>query len=148
MLPACLFLARTNIDHPLFISASLISFHKHFFLQLVVNNVRFLVNSMNGLTAFTHGHLHHSWTGLILLPIAGNVADHIITVSHTFKDDLDLAISLAFGASVQMALLVIPFLVLLGWMMDKPLNLLFDPFQSIVLFLTSKFSLSLFFLSK
>lgn len=106
--------------------------------QLVANNVRFLINSMNGLTDFTNGDLHHSWVALILLPIAGNVADHFMTVSHTFKDDLDLAISLAFGASIQMALLVIPFLVLLGWIMDKPLTLLFDPFQSIVLFVTSE----------
>lgn len=93
---------------------------------------------MNGLTDYTNKDLHHSWVALILLPIVGNVADHIMTVSHTFKDDLDLAINLAFGASIQMALFVIPFLVLLGWIMDKPLTLIFDPFQSIVLLVTSE----------
>lgn len=93
---------------------------------------------MNGLADDTHGGLHHSWVALILLPLAGNVTDHVMTVSHTFKNDLDRAISLAFGGSVQMALLVIPFLVLLGWMIGKPLTLLFDPFQIIVLFVTSE----------
>ena len=34
----------------------------------------------------------------------------------------------------QTALFVIPSMVLLGWVLDKPLALLFDPFESIVLF--------------
>ena len=109
-----------------------------FYVQLVVNNVRFLINSMNGLADFTGNRLNKGWVSLILLPLVGNVADHVITVSHSVKKDLDLAISLAFGASVQMALLVIPFLVLFAWMMDKPLTLLFDPLESIILLATSQ----------
>ncbi|KAF8322181.1 hypothetical protein DL93DRAFT_2163019 [Clavulina sp. PMI_390] len=104
---------------------------------IVANNVRFLINSMNGLTDLTSGHMQHSWVALILLPIAGNVVDHVMTITHTFKDDLDLAIALAFGASIQMALGVIPFLVLVAWAAGKPLTLLWDPFQGIVLLLTT-----------
>ncbi|KAF8322183.1 hypothetical protein DL93DRAFT_2072021 [Clavulina sp. PMI_390] len=104
---------------------------------IVANNVRFLINSINGLTDLTSGHMQHSWVALILLPIAGNVADHVMTVTHTFRDDLDLAIALAFGASVQMALGVIPFLVLVAWAVGKPLTLLWDPFQGIILLLTT-----------
>ena len=110
-------------------------------MQLVVNNVRFLVNSLNGLTTFTK--LSKGWVSLILLPIVGNVADHVITVGHTLRKDLDLSISLAFGASVQMALFVIPFLVLFAWMVDKPLTLLFDPLESIILIATSQYPRSL-----
>ena len=38
--------------------------------------------------------------------------------------------------SQQIALFVIPFTVVLGWIMGRPLTLLFDPFESIVLFLS------------
>lgn len=51
-------------------------------------------------------------------------------------DKIDLSMGVAVGSSIQISLFVIPFMVLLGWMMDKPLSLLFDPFESIVLFLS------------
>lgn len=52
------------------------------------------------------------------------------------KDKLDLATSVAIGSSIQIALFVIPFMVVLAWIMDKPLTMLFDPFETIVLFLS------------
>jgi len=36
------------------------------------------------------------------------------------------------GSSIQIALFVIPFSVVLAWMMDKPLTMLFDTFETIV----------------
>lgn len=36
----------------------------------------------------------------------------------------------------QIALFVIPFIITLGWILGKPLTLLFDPLESIVLFLS------------
>ncbi|KAH8918605.1 hypothetical protein BT69DRAFT_1338025 [Atractiella rhizophila] len=51
-------------------------------------------------------------------------------------DKLDLSISVAVGSSIQISLFVIPLLVVLGWIIGKPLSLLFDPFESIVLFLS------------
>ena len=42
----------------------------------------------------------------------------------------------------QIALFVIPFIVTLGWILGKPLSLLFDPFESIVLFLSGTFSVA------
>lgn len=38
----------------------------------------------------------------------------------------------AVGSSIQIALFVIPFMTILGWIMNKPLSLLFDPFESVV----------------
>ena len=39
----------------------------------------------------------------------------------------------------QTALFVIPSMVLLGWVLDKPLALLFDPFESVVLYISGQF---------
>ena len=40
----------------------------------------------------------------------------------------------------QTALFVIPSMVLLGWVLDKPLALLFDPFESVVLYISGQSS--------
>lgn len=48
---------------------------------------------------------------------------------------LDEALNLALGKATQIALFIVPLLVLIAWAMGRPLSLLFNPFQSIVLFL-------------
>lgn len=54
-------------------------------------------------------------TGLILLPIVGNAAEHATAVTVAIKDKMDLAIGVAVGSSLQIALLVLPFMVMLNW---------------------------------
>ncbi|KAL1405459.1 Vacuolar calcium ion transporter [Vanrija albida] len=93
----------------------------------------FLVSSIDGLTE-AHPSLSQEWVGLILLPIVGNAAEHFTAVSVAVKDKLDLSISVAVGSSIQIALFVIPVIQLLAWTLNKPLSLLFDPFESLVLF--------------
>ncbi|KAG9010444.1 hypothetical protein FRB94_010407 [Tulasnella sp. JGI-2019a] len=101
---------------------------------LVAITAEFLVSSINGLVDNTP--LSEEWVGLILLPIVGNAAEHVTAVTVSVKDKLDLSIGVAVGSSIQIALFVIPFIVTLGWMIGKPLTLLFDPFEAVVLFLT------------
>ncbi|KAG0143821.1 hypothetical protein CROQUDRAFT_162805 [Cronartium quercuum f. sp. fusiforme G11] len=93
-----------------------------------------LVDSIDGITQ--SGTISKAWVGLILLPIVGNAAEHLTAVSVSVSDKLDLAMSVAVGSSIQIALFVVPLLVVLAWIMDKPLTLLFDPFESITLFLS------------
>ena len=45
------------------------------------------------------------------------------TVASSYKNDLDLAMNEAVNSSIQIAFVVIPFLVLLGWMIGQPLSL-------------------------
>lgn len=93
-----------------------------------------LVDSITGVTET--GAISQQWVGLILLPIVGNAAEHVTAVTVSYKDKLDLSMGVAVGSSIQIALFVIPVIVLLGWAAGKPLTLLFDPLESIVLFLT------------
>ncbi|CEQ41166.1 SPOSA6832_02856, partial [Sporobolomyces salmonicolor] len=102
---------------------------------VTVMTAEFLVDSINGLTD-AHPEISVEWVGLILLPIVGNAAEHVTAVSVSVHDKIDLSMGVAVGSSIQIALFVIPFCVILGWIMDKPLSLLFDPFESIVLFLS------------
>ncbi|KAH9481405.1 Vacuolar calcium ion transporter [Psilocybe cubensis] len=75
------------------------------------------------------------WVGLILLPAVSSVAEIITAVKVSVKDELTLSVSVAVGSTIQTALFVIPFTVILGWVLKKPLSLLMDPFQSMVLYI-------------
>ncbi|PFH53057.1 hypothetical protein AMATHDRAFT_84058 [Amanita thiersii Skay4041] len=45
-------------------------------------------------------------------------------------------ISTTFGSSIQMTLFVMPLLVVIGWIMNKPMTMVLDPFEAFSLFLT------------
>ncbi|OBT68572.1 hypothetical protein VE03_01710 [Pseudogymnoascus sp. 23342-1-I1] len=95
----------------------------------------YLVGSIDAITAT--GAISTEFVGLILLPIVGNAAEHATAVTVAIKDKMDLAIGVAVGSSMQIALLVLPFVVVLGWCMGKDdMNLSFDGFQVAVLFVT------------
>lgn len=77
--------------------------------------------------------------GLILLPIVGNAAEHATAVTVAIKDKMDLAIGVAVGSSLQIALLVLPVMVCLSWFgvgAPADLTLSFDGFQVTVLFIS------------
>ncbi|KAF7189637.1 Vacuolar calcium ion transporter [Pseudocercospora fuligena] len=77
--------------------------------------------------------------GLILLPIVGNAAEHATAVTVAIKDKMDLSIGVAVGSSLQIALLVLPLMVLFSWFgIGKPevLSLDFDGFLVVILVLS------------
>ena len=93
----------------------------------------FMVTSINALTET--GPLSKTFVGLILLPIVGNAAEHATAVTAAIKDKTDLALGVALGSSLQIALLLIPFIVVRGgWVGNEEMTLEFDGFQVAVLF--------------
>ena len=48
-----------------------------------------------------------------------------------------ISIGIAVGSSTQIALFVIPVMVLVAWGMDKPLDLFFGQFETAIIFLSS-----------
>jgi len=102
---------------------------------LVALCAEFMVNSIDSIT--NSGGLSTTFVGLILLPIVGNAAEHATAVTVAVKDKMDLAISVAVGSSMQVALLIIPLTVIIGWIMGvSDMTLYFDGFQITVLFVT------------
>jgi len=69
------------------------------------------------------------FTGVILLPIIGNAAEHATAVTVAMKNKMDLSISVAVGSSMQIALFVAPVLVIAGWIIGQPMDLDFNPFE-------------------
>ncbi|MCM1985299.1 calcium/proton exchanger [Lyngbya confervoides] len=74
-------------------------------------------------------HLTPLFTGVILLPIIGNAAEHVTAVTVAMKNKMDLSLSVAVGSSLQIALFVAPLLVIAGGLMGQPMDLDFNPFE-------------------
>jgi len=77
-----------------------------------------------------------AFIGVILLPIVGNAADHVTAVWMATKNKYELTISICIGSSIQIACLVVPLLVIIGWIVDQPLTLHFHNFETIVFFVS------------
>jgi Ca2+:H+ antiporter len=71
--------------------------------------------------------------GIILIPLVGNVAEHIVSVQVAIKDRMELALTISLGSSLQIALFVAPLLVFAGLLMGNPLTLIFNQFELIAL---------------
>ncbi|KAL8747523.1 MAG: hypothetical protein Q9190_000611 [Brigantiaea leucoxantha] len=95
----------------------------------------FLVNSINHLVTTTD--VSEAFIGLIILPIVGNAAEHVTAVVVASKNKMDLAIGVAVGSSIQIALFVTPVIVLLGWILQKDMSLYFSLFETISLFVSA-----------
>lgn len=88
--------------------------------ELLVDSLEEATSNL-GLTAL--------FTGVILLPIIGNAAEHFTAVSVAMKNKMDLSVSVAVGSSMQIALFVAPVLVIAGWIIGQPMDLNFNPFE-------------------
>ncbi|RSL87692.1 hypothetical protein CEP51_002102 [Fusarium floridanum] len=100
---------------------------------LIALCAEFMVDSIDAVTK--DGGVSEEFVGLILLPIVGNAAEHATAVTVAIKDKMDLAIGVAVGSSMQVALFLIPLLVIIGWGMgEESMNLSFDLFQVAVMF--------------
>lgn len=102
---------------------------------LVAMCAEFLVGSINELVADTG--LSAAFVGLIILPIVSNAAEHITAVTVASKNKMDLAIGVAVGSSIQIALFVTPVIMLLGWILSKEISLYFTIFETISLFVSA-----------
>ncbi|KAJ7158732.1 Sodium/calcium exchanger protein-domain-containing protein [Mycena filopes] len=91
-----------------------------------------LVESMDSIAST----IQKPYVALIILPAVSSIAECMTAVNVSVKDELNFAISVAVGSTIQTALFVIPFMVTLAWAIGKPLALLFDPFESLVLYIS------------
>ncbi|KAJ5678768.1 hypothetical protein N7462_007012 [Penicillium macrosclerotiorum] len=94
----------------------------------------YLVGSIDSIVQKTG--MSKTFIGLVLIPIVGNAAEHVTAVVVAYKDKMDLAIGVAIGSSLQIALFVTPFLVILGWIMQIDMTLHFQTFETVAFFIS------------
>ena len=73
--------------------------------------------------------LSELFTGVIILPVIGNAAEHATAVTVALKNKMDLSLNVAVGSSLQIALFVGPLLVIIGALMGQPMDLDFNNFE-------------------
>jgi Ca2+:H+ antiporter len=91
-----------------------------FMSEFLVEGIGYLTESL-GLTEL--------FVGVILVAIIGNAAEHLTAVIVAMKNKMDLAVGIAMGSTLQIALVVAPALVLVGFFIGRPLDLFFNLFE-------------------
>ncbi|CEQ42621.1 SPOSA6832_04459, partial [Sporobolomyces salmonicolor] len=80
-----------------------------------------------------------AWIGLIALPIVGNAAEHVTSVWMAAKGKMEITIGVAVGSSIQIAVGVIPALVVAGWIINQDLDGISHWLEGVMLGNTSLF---------
>ena len=78
--------------------------------------------------------LSEFFIGIIVVPLVGNVAEHVVAVQAALKNNMELSMAVSTGSSLQIALFVAPLLVFLSLLMGNPLTLVFNQFEVVALF--------------
>jgi Ca2+:H+ antiporter len=63
--------------------------------------------------------------GVIIIPLVGNVAEHIVGVQVAIKNKMDLSLTISLGSSMQVALFVAPLLVFISLLFGPEMTLFF-----------------------
>jgi Ca2+:H+ antiporter len=94
-----------------------------------------LVGSVEVVTAeFGFGEL---FVGAIIIGIVGNAAEHSSAILLARKGKMDLSIGIAAGSGTQIALFVVPILVIAGILLNRPFTLVFTGFEIISVLLAA-----------
>jgi Ca2+:H+ antiporter len=91
-----------------------------FMSEILVEGIEYLTAQI-GLTEL--------FVGIILVALIGNAAEHLTAVTVAMKNKMDLALNIAMGSTLQVALFVAPALVLIGLVIGRPLDLVFNLFE-------------------
>lgn len=94
----------------------------------------YVVDSIQG--AATGLDIPIPFLSTIVLPIVGNAAEHASAILFAYKNRMEITLGVAVGSSTQVAVLVIPFCVVLAWIMGEDLDLNFQAFEAMALFLS------------
>jgi Ca2+:H+ antiporter len=67
--------------------------------------------------------------GIILIPLIGNLAEHVVGVTLAYKNKMDFSLITSIGSATQIALFAVPVLVFFGLLVGHPLTLVFTPLE-------------------
>jgi Ca2+:H+ antiporter len=95
-----------------------------FLSELLVGAVEPVVTSL-GISEF--------FLGIMLIPLIGNVAEHLVAVQVAAQNNMDLSVEISVASSLQIALFVAPVLVFISLLMGNPLTLIFNQFELIAM---------------
>ncbi|KAM4064741.1 sodium/calcium exchanger protein [Hirsutella rhossiliensis] len=76
-----------------------------------------------------------AFMGLILVPLVEKFAEHLTAIDEAWDNQMNFALSHVLGATLQTALFNAPLTVIIGWGLDRGMDLSFDLFNLVMLIL-------------
>jgi Ca2+:H+ antiporter len=73
--------------------------------------------------------INRFFVGIILIPLIGNLAEHVVGITLAYKDKMDFSLVTSLGSATQIALFAAPLLVFFGLLVGQPLTLVFTPLE-------------------
>lgn len=73
------------------------------------------------------------FVGIIIVPLIGNAAEHLVAVQVAIKNQMTLSLEIALGSSLQIALFVAPILIIVAALMGRELSFSFNIFELVAL---------------
>lgn len=73
--------------------------------------------------------LSELFIGVMLVPLVGNIAEHIVAVQVAYQNKMDLSLGIAIGSGLQIALFVTPVLVWISLLLGNPMTLVFNSYE-------------------
>ena len=73
--------------------------------------------------------LSELFIGVMLVPLVGNIAEHIVAVQVAYQNKMDLSLGIAIGSGLQIALFVTPLLVWISVLLGNPMTLVFNGYE-------------------
>jgi Ca2+:H+ antiporter len=109
----------------LFFAIAVASFQSY----LLVQTITPLITSM---------HFNETFLGLVVVAILTNIPEHVSALSFARKNNMTLSLEIGMSSALQIALFVVPVLVLLSSpLTGTALNLEFSPFSLVALVMTA-----------
>lgn len=79
-----------------------------------------------------HG-VRDAFMGLILVPLVEKAAEHLTAIDEAWDNQMNFALAHCMGATIQTALFNSSLVVIVGWGLNKPMDLNFEVFNIVVL---------------
>jgi Ca2+:H+ antiporter len=81
-------------------------------------------------------HVTKTFVALVVIPLASNAPEGSTVIAASRREQIDYAIGVIVGSILQIALFVLPILVIVGWVVSRRMTLYFEASQTCILFLS------------
>lgn len=95
-----------------------------------------LIYLVEQIEAVVHSGVPDQFLGLILLPLVEKAAEHLTAIDEAYDGVMNVALFHCLGPSIQTALFNGPLVVIVGWILNKPMDLNFEIFMIVLLVLS------------
>ena len=93
-----------------------------FIITLCISSLSdILVESIDGFASKMH--ISEVFTSAVVLPFFSNIAEQVSAVIFAYRNEMDLCVGVTVGSAAQIALMVLPGCVLVGWIIDRSMSM-------------------------